>query len=140
VIGLSARPIDVAALVAAVRTDAHGGVVTFLGTTRETSPDDPRPVAALEYEAYDTMAVPEMEAIAREARERFGPLAIAIVHRTGRVALGEPSVAVVVAAPHRGRAFDACRYAIDALKSRVAVWKREIYRDGDAAWIANTAS
>jgi molybdopterin synthase catalytic subunit len=86
------------------------------------------------------MAVAAMEEIAAETRDRFGPLGIAMVHRTGRVNLGEPSVAVVVAAPHRGRAFEACRYAIDALKSRVAVWKREIYRDGDAAWIANTPS
>ena len=139
-IGLSAEAIDVGALVAAVKTDAHGAVVTFLGTTRETSPGDPRPVAALEYEAYEAMALAEMQAIAREAETRFGPLGIAMVHRTGRVALGEPSVAVVVAAPHRGEAFDACRYAIDALKSRVAVWKREIYRDGDAAWVANTPS
>jgi len=140
VIGLSAEAIDVGALVAAVKTDAHGAVVTFLGTTRETSPGDPRPVAALEYEAYEAMALAEMEAIAGEAETRFGPLGVAMVHRTGRVALGEPSVAVVVAAPHRGKAFEACRYAIDALKARVAVWKREIYRDGDAAWIANTAS
>ena len=137
-IGLSAQPIDPSVLVRAVKTDAHGAVVTFLGTTRATSPGDPRPVAALEYEAYETMAVAEMETVAREAQDRFGPLGIAMVHRTGRVELGEPSVAVVVAAPHRGAAFDACRYAIDALKSRVAVWKREIYRDGDAAWIANT--
>ncbi len=129
---------DVGALVRAVKSDAHGAVVTFLGTTRETSPDDPRPVAALEYQAYDVMAVDEMETIAREARERFGPIEIAMMHRTGRVALGEPSVAVVVAAAHRGVAFDACRYAIDALKARVAVWKREVYRDGDAAWVANT--
>jgi molybdopterin synthase catalytic subunit len=139
-IGLSAEPLDADALVRAVKTERHGAVVTFLGTTRETSPGDPRPVEALEYEAYDAMAVPEMKTIARETDERFGPLAIAMVHRTGRVALGEPSVAVVVAAPHRGAAFDACRYAIDALKSRVAVWKREIYRDGGAAWIANTPS
>jgi molybdopterin synthase catalytic subunit len=138
-IGLSAQPLDPEALVRAVKTEAHGAVVTFLGTTRATSPGDPRPVAALEYEAYETMAVAEMETIAREVQDRFGPLGIAMLHRTGRVALGEPSVAVVVAAPHRGAAFDACRYAIDALKSRVAVWKREIYRDGDAAWIANTA-
>jgi molybdopterin synthase catalytic subunit len=137
-IGLSAQPLDPDALVRAVKTDAHGAVVTFLGTTRATSPGDPRPVDALEYEAYETMAVAEMETIAREAQDRFGPLGIAMVHRTGRVALGEPSVAVVVAAPHRGAAFEACSYAIDALKSRVAVWKREIYRDGDAAWIANT--
>ena len=134
---MSAVAFSTTALVGAVRSHAHGAVVTFLGTTRETSPDDPRPVVALEYEAYETMALPEMEAIARETRERFGPLEIALVHRTGRVALGEPSVAVVVAAPHRGAAFDACRYAIDALKSRVPVWKQEIYRDGGAAWVAN---
>jgi molybdopterin synthase catalytic subunit len=139
-IGLSAGPLDAEALARTVQTPAHGAVVTFLGTTRETSPDDPRPVAALEYEAYESMAVAELHAIARETEARFGPLGIALMHRTGRVALGEPSVAVVVAAPHRGAAFDACRYAIDALKSRVTVWKREIYRDGEAAWIANTAS
>jgi len=140
IVGLSPEPLDVESLVRAVRADAHGGVVTFLGTTRETSPDDPRPVSALEYEAYPTMALAEMEAIAHETERRFGPLGIAIVHRTGRVALGEPSVAVVIAAAHRGAAFDACRFAIDALKSRVPIWKREIYRDGDAAWIANTPS
>ena len=140
VIALSAEPLDPDALVRAVKTDAHGAVVTFLGTTRETSPGDPRPVEALDYEAYDAMALAEMRAIATETRERFGPLGIALVHRTGRVALGEPSVAVVVAAPHRGAAFEACRYAIDALKARVPVWKREQYRDGGTAWIANTPS
>jgi molybdopterin synthase catalytic subunit len=137
VIGLSAEPLDVERLVRAVRTDAHGAVVTFLGTTRETSPGDPRAVAALEYEAYPLVAIPEMEAIAREAAERYGPLGIAMLHRTGVVALGEPSVCVVVAAPHRAPAFDACHYAIDALKSRVAVWKKELYRDGNSAWVEN---
>jgi molybdopterin synthase catalytic subunit len=137
---LSAEPLDVEELVRALRDDAHGAVVTFLGVTRETSPDDPRAVVALVYEAYDAMAVTEMETIASEACERFGPLAIALVHRTGRVELGEPSVAVVVAAPHRAKAFDACRYAIDELKARVAVWKQEVYRDGGAAWVANTPS
>jgi molybdopterin synthase catalytic subunit len=140
VIALSAEPLDAEALVRAVKSDAHGAVVTFLGTTRETSPGDPRPVEALDYEAYDAMALAEMRAIAAETRERFGSLGIAMVHRTGRVALGEPSVAVVVAAPHRAAAFDACRYAIDALKTRVPVWKRERYRDGGTAWIANTPS
>jgi molybdopterin synthase catalytic subunit len=139
-IALSAEPLDVAALVARVQTAAHGAVCTFQGTTRETSPDDPRPVVALEYEAYPAVAIPEMEKIAQEAQTRFGPLGIAIVHRTGRVALGEPSVVVVVACPHRGKAFEACRYAIDELKSRVAVWKQEVYRDGDTAWVANTPS
>lgn len=139
-IALSAESLDAEALVRAVKTDAHGAVVTFLGTTRETSPGDPRPVEALDYEAYDAMALGEMRAIAAEVDKRFGTLGIAMVHRTGRVALGEPSVAVVVAAPHRGTAFEACRYAIDALKSRVPVWKRELYRDGGTAWIANTPS
>lgn len=137
-IGLSAQPLDPAALARAVQTSAHGAVVTFLGTTRETSPGDPRPVAALHYEAYESLAVAEMERIAQQTRERFGPLGIAMVHRTGRVALGEPSVAVVVAAAHRGAAFDAARFAIDALKARVAVWKQEVYADGGSAWIANT--
>jgi molybdopterin synthase catalytic subunit len=138
IIGLAADSLDVARLERAVRTESHGAVVTFLGVTRETSPDDPRPVAALAYEAYPLVAVPEMEAIARETEERYGPLGIAMVHRTGIVALGEPSVCIVVAAPHRGAAFDACRFAIDALKSRVAVWKKELYQDGDGAWVANT--
>jgi molybdopterin synthase catalytic subunit len=137
VIGLSAEPLDVDRLVRAVRTDAHGAVVTFQGTTRETSPGDPRAVVALEYEAYPLVAIPEMEAIAREVAERYGPLGIAILHRTGLVALGEASVCIVVAAPHRGPAFDACHYAIDAVKSRVAVWKKELYRDGDGAWVEN---
>ena len=96
-IGLSAAPLDIDALMRSVQLPEHGAVATFLGTTRETSPGDPRPVAALEYEAYEAMAVAEMEAIADEARERFGPLQIAIVHRTGRVALTEPSIAIVVA-------------------------------------------
>ena len=137
IVGLAEEPLDVDALVRSVRTDAHGAIVTFLGTTRETSPDDPRPVAALAYEAYPLVAIPEMETIAREAEERFGPLGIAMVHRTGVVALGEPSVCIVVAAPHRGQAFDACRFAIDALKSRVAIWKKELYSDGDGAWVEN---
>lgn len=126
------------ALVAAVRTDACGAVVTFLGVTRLSSVGDARPVAALTYEAYDAMAVPMMEAIAHEARERFGPLDIAMVHRLGEVALGEASVAIAVAAPHRAQAFEACEYAIDELKARVPIWKMERYADGETAWRANT--
>jgi molybdopterin synthase catalytic subunit len=136
-IALVATPIDVGGLIDAVRDDAHGAVCTFLGTTRATSPGDPRPVAALDYEAYADMVLADFEAIAGEARARFGPLKIAIVHRTGRVALGETSVAVAVGAPHRRAAFDACAFAIDTLKARSPIWKRETYRDGDGAWVAN---
>lgn len=139
-IALQPEPIDLGALIDAVRDDAHGGICTFLGTTRETSPGDPRPVVALEYEAYSEMVLRDFTAIAEEAQARFGPLQIAIVHRTGAVALGEASVAVAVGAPHRRAAFEACAYAVDTLKARTPIWKREIYRDGDGAWVANVES
>jgi molybdopterin synthase catalytic subunit len=137
-IALTAAPIDVAALIAAVGDETHGGICTFVGTTRATSPGDARPVRALAYEAHAAMALADFAAIAEEARARFGPLAIAIVHRTGRVALGEASVAIAVGAPHRQAAFDACHFAIDTLKARTPIWKCEEYADGETAWIANT--
>lgn len=136
-LALTDRTIDVDAMVAAVADDGHGAICTFLGVTRETSPGDPRPVTALDYEAYAQMAVADFEQIADEAQRRFGPLKIAIVHRTGRVALGEASVAVVVGAPHRNLAFDACEFAIDTLKARTPIWKQERYRDGGTNWVAN---
>lgn len=131
-------PIDIAALAAAVEDHSHGAICTFVGTTRETSPEDPRPVDALDYEVYTDMALADFRAIAEETIAKFGPLKIAIAHRTGRVALGEVSVAVAVGSPHRRAAFDACEFAIDTLKSRSPIWKREAYRDGGAAWVANT--
>jgi len=137
-IAVSPDPIDLQALIAAVGDPAHGAICTFLGTTRMTSPGDDRAVRALDYEAYAAMVIADFEAIAAEARERFGPLAIAIVHRIGRVALGEASVGVAVGAPHRVAAFDACEFAIDTLKARTPIWKREEYADGGTAWIANT--
>jgi molybdopterin synthase catalytic subunit len=139
-IALVAAPIDANQLIAGVRTDACGAVVTFLGVVRITSPEDRRPVVKIRYEAYPVLALAEMEAIAAEARARFGPLEIAIVHRTGELELGEASVGIAAAAPHRALAFDACEYVIDELKARVPVWKQEVYRDGDAAWRANTPS
>ena len=137
-IALVTAPIDIALLIAHVRTDACGAVATFLGVVREFTPGEPRAVERIHYEAYPAMALPEMEAIAAETRARFGPLEIALVHRTGDLALGEASVAVAVGTPHRGAAFDACEYAIDELKARVEVWKQERYADGAAAWRANT--
>jgi molybdopterin synthase catalytic subunit len=137
-IALGPQAIDLAAVAAAVGDPAHGAICTFVGTTRETSNGDERVVSALDYEAYESLALADFEAIAAEARTRFGPLKIAIVHRTGHVALGEASVAIAVGAPHRGAAFDACEFAIDAIKERAPIWKRETYRDGATAWIANT--
>jgi molybdopterin synthase catalytic subunit len=139
-IAIGPEPIDLAAMIAEVGSPAHGAICTFVGTTRETSPGDARPVEALDYEAYLDLARADFAAIAIEAAERYGPLRIAIAHRTGRVALGEASVAIAVGSPHRGAAFDACEFAINTLKARAPIWKRETYRDGGTAWIANTPS
>ena len=125
------------ALVDAVRTDACGAVVTFLGVVRATSAGDERPVDGLMYEAYPAMALAEMQTIAHEARTQFD-VDVAIVHRIGALALGEASVGIAAASAHRGVAFDACEFVIDQLKLRVPVWKKEHYLDGDATWRANT--
>lgn len=134
-IGIVSEPIDLDALVARVRTDACGAVATFLGVVREQHGG--RPVRGLSYEAYPAMALEQMREIAREAIAEFGPCEIAIVHRTGDLAIGDASVAVAVGAPHRGAAFDACEYAIDELKRRVEIWKKEHYVDGAATWVDN---
>lgn len=128
--------IDVAALEAAVRSNGYGGVVTFLGVVRERDDDGAR-VDGLTYEAAGDMAVREFETIAAEARERFGDVALGIAHRRGDLAIGEVAVAVVAAAVHRAQAFDACEYAIDELKRRAPIWKKERYPGGAARWKAN---
>jgi molybdopterin synthase catalytic subunit len=124
--------IDVAALLSETRGDGDGAIALFLGTVRNLNAG--RRVLFLEYEAYPGMAEREMERIAAEAVSRFGVTQVAIVHRVGRLAIGDVSVAVVVAAPHRAAAMDACRFAIDAVKFSVPIWKRE-HGDGGAVWI-----
>ena len=126
-------------MLAAVASPACGAVVAFLGVVRETSDDDRR-VSGLEYDAYPAMALSEMRAIGAEAVERFGAVRLAIVHRVGRLAIGEASVAIAAAAPHRADAFDACEFAIDELKKRVPIWKREHYTDGGGRWLENAAA
>lgn len=126
--------IDPRALESIVRT-SDGGVASFLGIVRERA-DDGRRVSGLFYESFETMAVDEFELIASEARERFGDVRLAIVHRIGELRVGEVSVGVLAAAEHRAAAFDACRYAIDQLKARAPIWKQERYADGEASWKA----
>ena len=113
----------------AVRVSECGGVVTFLGTVR--SPSRGREVLYLEYEAYPEMAVRKMEQIAAEIRERWGVTRVAMRHRTGRLEVGEASVAIGIAAPHRHEAFEACEYAIVRLKRIVPVWKKEVWANGE---------
>lgn len=113
-----------------------GGVVTFAGIVRDRA-NDGRRVLGLCYEAFEPLALSEFEAIAAEAAERFGGAVLSIVHAVGELDVGTLAVAVVAAAKHRAEAFDACRYAIDELKRRAPIWKKERYADGDAHWIAN---
>lgn len=129
-------PIDAAAIERAVRTDSCGAVATFAGIVRRCS-DDGLPVTGLSYQAHEAMAIDEFERIAAEARERFGPCEISIAHRIGDLRVGETAVVVAVAAPHRANAFDACRYAIDELKRRAPIWKREHYAHGASVWKSN---
>jgi len=136
VFAISEEPLDVDAAVAAVRSDADGGLVTFVGYVRETS-DDGRLVDGLEYEAYLEPAVAAMTQIGADAVARFDVRAVAIVHRVGSLGLGEAAVVVAVAAAHRRAAFAACEFAIDELKLRVPIWKRERYRSGQAGWREN---
>ena len=129
-------PIDPRAIEAAVATPADGGVVTFTGVVRERS-DDGLPVSGLAYEAYPEMAVAEFHTIEAEVRERFRDVRLGIVHRVGELRIGDIAVCVCAASPHRAQAFDACRYAIDAVKSRAAIWKKEHYVGAEAQWRSN---
>lgn len=130
------EPLDVRDLIDTVRNDACGAVVAFLGVVRELGDGD-QAVDGLSYEAYPEMALSEMRVIGAEASRRFGEARVAIAHRIGDLRLGEASVAVAVAAKHRGVAFDACEYAIDELKTRVPIWKKEHFRSGEARWRPN---
>ena len=127
-------PIDAAALLRQAVSPADGAALLFLGVVREEN--EGRAVSRLEYSAYAPMAEREMLRIADEARARFGTGALHLVHRVGTLEVGEASVAVAVAAPHRGEVYEASRYAIEELKKRVPVWKREGYVEGDTAWVA----
>lgn len=123
------EPIDVGSLIVAAQRPDCGAISTFIGTTRIDESDGAR-VEHLEYEAYRPMADRKLEEIGAEITERWDVREISIVHRLGRVNPGEPSVAIVVAAPRRGPAFEASRYAIERIKQIVPIWKREVWSDG----------
>ena len=124
------EPIDVAALAGA--SPADGAACLFVGVVRNENQG--RAVLRLEYEAYEEMALPLMEEIAAETGRRYLITDVRLVHRLGRLEIGEASVAVAVSSPHRAEAFAACRFAIDTLKARVPIWKKELYADG-SAWL-----
>jgi len=129
---LSDEPLSLERVAAEVASDDAGAIATFVGTTRARSRG--RDVIRLEYEAYEGMAEAEMERIALGLRERHDVLDVAIHHRVGPVEIGETSVVIAVSAAHRAAAFDACREAIDTLKTTVPLWKKELYVGGEE-WI-----
>src|SRR3984957_10687098 len=111
-----------------VRADQDGAVATFDGCVRNHSHG--RSTLYLEYEAYESMALAKMREIAESAHHSFAINRVAIIHRLGRLEIGETSVFIAVSAAHRAAAFDACRYAIDTLKRTVPIWKKEYFEDG----------
>ncbi|MGI5838029.1 MAG: molybdopterin converting factor subunit 1 [Chloroflexota bacterium] len=121
--------IDVNRVVEAVRRDEDGAVATFVGVVRNNNRG--KQVLYLEYEAYPEMALGKMREISQEISSRWELDHVAIVHRVGRIEVGETSVVIAVSAPHRAEAFEACRFAIDRLKETVPVWKKEVYADGE---------
>lgn len=118
-------------IVVAMKDGADGAVVVFDGIVRDNTRG--RRTLFLDYEAYEEMALAQMRGLAADAVEKFGVRDIALVHRLGRLKVGETSVLIVVASAHRGAAFDACRWVIDTLKKTVPIWKREHFEDG-AVW------
>jgi molybdopterin synthase catalytic subunit len=129
---LTNERLDPAAVAALVEDPGCGAVVTFVGNVRRDN--EGRDVDYLEYEAYPGMAEAKMAEIGEEIRQRWGPTRFAMVHRLGRCEVGEASIVIAVASPHRREAFEACHYAIDRVKEIVPIWKREVWKDG-AVWI-----
>lgn len=133
---LTEAALDVRAIEDAVRSPKHGALLTFAGLSRD---DTTPPLRALFYEAWHEVAVRELEAVETETLARWPGVRVALAHRLGEVPVGEASVVVAVGAGHREEAYAASRFAIDTLKARVPIWKKEIYAEG-SAWVANKES
>lgn len=131
-IQITHEPLDRNALVAAITHPSVGGIVVFEGIVRDNARG--KQVRYLEYDVYPEMAIQQIRAIITEAEKRWGVDYVAVAHRIGRLEIGETSVVVVVATPHRAEAFDACRYIIDTLKTTVPIWKKEVATTGEE-WV-----
>ena len=131
VTGLTREVIEAEKLIASAKRGEDGAAVVFDGVVRNHSRN--RQTLYLDYEAYEEMALKQIDSLSREAISRFGVRHVTLVHRLGRLNIGETSVLIVVASAHRGQAFDACRWLIDTLKKTVPVWKKETFVDG-AVW------
>jgi molybdopterin synthase catalytic subunit len=130
-VAITGAVIDTARIMDEIRAGADGAICTFDGIVRNNTRG--RQTLFLDYEAYEAMALQQMQGLANEALTKFSVRDIALVHRLGRLHVGESSVLIVVASAHRGAAFDACRWLIDTLKKTVPIWKKEQFVDG-AVW------
>lgn len=137
-IRLTREAIDYHALTESVRDPHCGAVVLFLGTVRDLTGE--QVTVFLDYEAYAPMAEKKLAEIEAEVRRRWTVGEIALIHRLGRLAVGDVSVAVALSCPHRGGAFDACRFAVDTLKELVPIWKKENAPDGSGEWVHQCVS
>ena len=133
---ISQKPIDPTKALASVMDDDAGGIVLFVGTVRNQT--DGRRVKGLEYQVYRKMAQREIAKLEEEIRRRWQVKSITLVHREGKLKVGDVSVVVAVSAPHRGEAFEAARYAIDRIKDSLPIWKREKFKGGRYAWVKGT--
>jgi molybdopterin synthase catalytic subunit len=129
---VTSAPLDLQALIGAVSGGGEGAIASFTGFVRDKNLG--RRVLYLEYEAYDALAVKALERIVTEAREAWPDTRLAMHHRTGRLEIGEASVIIAAASPHRAHAFAVCRYAIERVKQIVPIWKREHFDGGDV-WL-----
>ena len=130
------EPISTDAVLSQVGAEEDGAVLLFLGVVRNHA--DGRPVGGIHFDAYQTMAASVLREIAHEAAERLGTDRLSVVHRTGDLAIGDVSVAIAVSSPHRAEAYEASRYVIEEIKTRLPVWKKEHYTDGEARWVEGT--
>jgi molybdopterin synthase catalytic subunit len=133
-IEITSQPISVQTVIDNVRKNSHGAVVVFVGAVRDNS--EGKAVLYLEYEAYTEMAEKKIREIGSEIYDRWGIKDIGVVHRVGRIEIGDTVVVIAVGSGHRSEAFEACKYAIDRLKEIVPIWKKEFYADG-SKWIGH---
>ena len=137
-IELTANAIDVAAALKDIYSHDAGGVCVFLGTTRSETSAAGLALAALLYEAFEPLAIKQLNDLVEAARGQFPLRACTLLHRTGRVDVAQPSVLIAVATPHRAESFAACKWLIDSLKQTTAIWKKELWADGSVSWVEGT--
>jgi molybdopterin synthase catalytic subunit len=137
-VALVTRALDTQALLDEVADRGRGATALFVGTVRSMS--EGREVTAIEYTAYEAMAIKEMSGILSEAEKRHEGVVLVAEHRIGRVEVGAASIAIAAAHAHRAPALDALRYAIDEIKARVPIWKHELYADGTDSWVEPSES